>query len=387
MKKSRTIIFAFLFIGAFMISCGTREAPSPVATTSKEVSPAQEKPAREGWEGEWEKVIAEARKEGKVSAFVGAGGEIREAMIKGFRGKYGIDIDVSSIRSQEFAARIKAERKAGIYTFDVYQSGTGTALLDLKPDGILEPLEPALILPEVTNPKSWWKGELHFADKDRLALNFLGYPSTPIAINTDFVKLDEVRSYNDLLNSKWKEKMTLLDPTLPGAGGNLVGIVGDQLMGYEFLRKLAQQRPIVLRDARLQLDWLVSGKYPIAISPDTTPLIEFQKVGFTNIVAIVPAEGTYITAGFGAVALINKATHPNAAKVYINWLLSKEGQLVYTRVALVHSGRVDLPTDFLPSYRVRDPKAKYADQTREEYILKQPEYFKIAREIFGPLMR
>lgn len=381
-----TIIVGALLISIILIACAPKAAPPPSSGIEKEMPLTGEKPIRESWEQKWKDTLQAAKKEGKVVVFIGIGGELRAAVVKAFREKYGIEVDAISFRGDEFATRIKAERRAGLYSFDVYQSGITTAVLTLKPEGILDPLEPALILPEVTDPKAWWKGEIHFVDKERLALNFAAYPSAPIAINTDIVKTEEMRSYNDLLNPRWKGKISMNDPTLPGAGGNLVGVVGDHIMGYDFLRKLAQQEPLIMRDRRLQIDWLAAGKYPIAIGPDTMPLVDFQNLGFP-LKEITPLEGTHVTAGYGTLALINRAPHPNAARVYINWLLTREAQLLYSKIVQVQSGRVDIPTDFLPPSRIRDPKVKYVDQASEEYTRKHPEYFKIAREIFGHLIK
>ena len=65
----------------------------------------------------------------------------------------------------------------------------------------------------------------------------------------------------------------------------------------------------------------------------------------------------------------------------------REGQEIYSRATCVHSGRLDVPTDFLPPAMIRNPAMKYADISSEEYNLKMPEYLKIAQEIFGPLLK
>lgn len=378
-------IFALLTL-LLASSCTQKETPAPTSLTSKEASPAKAETAKEAWENKWDEVLKEAKKEGRVMVSMGIGGLVRDALVKGFKQKFGIEVETFSGRGDEFTARLFAERRAGLYNYDVYQSGPNTVLLTLKPGGALDPLEPALVLPEVLDPKVWWKGDILWLDKEHLALNFLAYPSIPVAINTSMVRPEEISSYNDLLDARWKEKIIMNDPTISGPGGHLVGAIGDRIMGYDFLRNLAQQKPFITRDRSLPMLWLATGKYPVAINPDAAGFMQFQQAG-APVVRITPKEGTHVTPGFGSLALINKAPHPNAAKLYINWLLSREGQEIYTRVAGVHSGRLDVSTDFLPPAMVRNPAMKYVDISTEEYNLKMPEYIKIAREIFGDLVK
>ena len=101
---------------------------------------------------------------------------------------------------------------------------------------------------------------------------------------------------------------------------------------------------------------------------------------------MIPKEGTYLSGSTGDVGIINRAPHPNAARLFANWLLTKEGQTLWSKAELVQSARLDVPTDFLPVEKIRDPKVKYLWADSEEFLLQQPEQGKIAREIFGRLV-
>jgi ABC-type Fe3+ transport system substrate-binding protein len=80
---------------------------------------------------------------------------------------------------------------------------------------------------------------------------------------------------------------------------------------------------------------------------------------------------------------MNRAPHPNAAVVFINWLLGKDGQLVWSKAVNAVSRRVDVPTDHLPSYSIPNPKTKYWDSDSEAASAQIPEEAKILKEIFG----
>jgi ABC-type Fe3+ transport system substrate-binding protein len=93
-------------------------------------------------------------------------------------------------------------------------------------------------------------------------------------------------------------------------------------------------------------------------------------------------EGSDVSPANGSVALFNRAPHPNAAKVYINWLLSKEGQTEFARAAGYVSARVDAPTDHAPSWRVPAPGAIKTYDLRA--VGMRDEVISLLEEIFGP---
>lgn len=374
----------WLMVLLVLVACVPQAAPAPVATPVA-VAPLSQAPAKEGWEVEWDKVMEAAKKEGSVVFSSTAGAEVRAPVASAFKGKYGLRVESVGARGGEISEKLKAERRAGLHLVDVYIGGPTTVLTDLKPAGVLDPLEPALILPEVKDPKVWWRGQLPWGDKDHYLISFTQYPSSTYAINTELVRAEELKSYRDLLNPKWKGKMVMNDPTLPGAGNTWFARVGYIIMSLDFLRELAKQEPVILRDQRLQVEWLAHGKYAIAIAPDTTPMAYFGKAG-APVSYVTPVEGLVLAAGHGNVSLVNRAPHPNAAKVFINWLLSREGQEVWSRATLNPSVRLDVSSEHVEPEKRREPGVKYYVQD-EEFYLANPEQVKVAKEIFGHLLK
>jgi iron(III) transport system substrate-binding protein len=93
--------------------------------------------------------------------------------------------------------------------------------------------------------------------------------------------------------------------------------------------------------------------------------------------------GGYVSAGFGSAMLVNKAPHPNAAKVFLNWLLAKEGQTAWSKAMGYVSRRLDVPTDHLPPYWVPKPGVKYWPGYYEEDATLSPEQEKVLKGLFG----
>lgn len=362
----------------------TPSQPAPGATAKL---PTQT-PAKPAWQEQWDKMVAAAKNEGKVVLYSNAGSDVRLALGNVVKEKYGLGLEWVVGNGTELAQKTNQERRAGLYLSDMWMLGADIQVTQLKPEGILDPLRPALLLPEVVDTKLWYSGKLPFADKeDRYVLSSLLYPNSPVIINTDMVKVEDVKSYRNLLEPKWKGKIAIHDPTLPGTGGKwgLVMLVGN-IVDVEYMRQLISQEPLVIRDQRQQVEWVARGKYPIAIGAKPDVVAEFQKSG-APIKWVTPVEGTDLTGGSGLISLINQAPHPNATRVFINWYLSKEGQTIYSKIKLAQSARIDVPVDHISPEMVRDPAAKYFSSDAEDFLLKGKDHYKLARELFGPLLK
>ena len=132
---------------------------------------------------------------------------------------------------------------------------------------------------------------------------------------------------------------------------------------------------------------LARGKYAVAIGVQPDIQAEFIKMG-ARIQTIIPEEGAWLGGGPGLIAVFNHAPHPNAAKFFVNWFLTKEGQTVYSRTARAESARLDVPNDHLNKGDLRDPNVRYFISEDESFLKKKREYEKKwAKEIFGPLTR
>jgi iron(III) transport system substrate-binding protein len=362
-----------------------------------ETALAQSEP---NWKEKWEKVLSQAKMEGKVVVLGSPGELIRDALTQGFRKAFpDIGIDYAAARGAELAAKLKAERDGGVYSTDVVVSGTTTALIYFKPMAALAPVKPALILPEVTDLKNWRNHALEFADKPgSYNLVFSDNVLPPVFYDPKQVKREEIAQLNDLLDVKWKGKIVINDP-LPSGPGNVIFRWIWRMLGPEkatdYYRRIRAQAAVVDRDQRRQIEWVAQGKYAILFAPSTAVGEQLIQRGLKfGLQSEFSDYGASITAGFGSLMLINKAPHPNAAAVYVNWLLSKDGQTAWSKAVNAVSHRLDIPTDHVAPYLVPKPGGKfwvsqykpgdrYWVSHHEDNVHRSAEEERILKELFG----
>lgn len=393
MKKVGLSVSVLLLV-FLVVSCAPQATPPPKTAPSAPAAATDEKaaakpaapavPAKAAWQEKWEKALSEAKKESRVMVVFAGGAEVRAALAAGMRNAYGLNVETVAGKGAETIPKILAERRAGLFFWDVWIGGCTSPLAGLKPVGAMDAVDQALILPDVTDPatikKVWWRGELWWVDPEHTLLAPTMYPYPPLAINTDLVKPQELQSFNDLLDPKWKGKLIWDDPTIPG--GTLAPYL-DITFGRDFLRKLAKNEPILMRDRRLELDWLAHGKALVLLQPHQETYYAFKKMG-TAVQVVIPKEGTWLSAGSTPIGTFSKRPHPNTTAVFVNWLLSKEGQTTYGRASGAQSLREDVPTDFLLPEQVRQAGFKYWEKEREEALSKTAAILDVAKEIFAP---
>lgn len=388
MKINWSIIAPVSLLIFLLLSCTSKSGPSAILPSESSADEQTGNPAKSGWQKDWDNTLIEAKKEGKVVVYGTAPGILRSDIGTAFRNKYGITVEDLAGRGAEVATKVLAERRAGLYIGDVYIGGSGTMVRQLKPAGVLDPLEPVLVLPEVLDPKVWLGEKLMWVDSPaKSILSFLAYPNHSFAVNTRLVRPDEIKSYRDFLNPKFKGKIVMNDPTTAGSGSMTFRVLGFNILDLDFFRELARQEPLIMKDQRLQVEWLAQGKYAIAYGPQTAIVADFQRAG-APLSYVTPAEGTYLSAGSGNVSLVNRAPHLKAARIFINWMLSREGVGLFSRAFGSHGARNDVSTEGIDSVMTRQPGVKYwIGAHTEEFQLKEPEMMVSAKEIFGPLLK
>jgi ABC-type Fe3+ transport system substrate-binding protein len=330
--------------------------------------------AQTNWQQEWERTKDAARKEGKLVVNVPPDSALRKTLQPLFKEHYGIELELVLGRGTVIARRIADEYKAGVHSIDLIFTTVDNLMDRLIPMNAVESYEPAWILPEVKDPKNWWGGHIWTDKGKRFAYAASAYMLDSIWYNADLVKPGEVRSYDDLLNPKWKGKIGLLEPRLGGAGIGIWGFLWS-VKGEEFLKKLVQQQ-LIVADDRIEADSLAHGKVAITMGPTYYRYEPFIKAGL-NLKPFAPLkEGTYVAVGVGAPAIIRNSPHPNAIKVFINWFMSKEGQETYGKIHGHASRRLDIDTKWMTAIGVRSAKDfltveefyKYENQSEDKVL-------------------
>jgi iron(III) transport system substrate-binding protein len=338
---------------------------------------------------EWEKTVEAAKKEGKLVAAIPASAELRKAISETFPKRFpGIELDLTNARGPSNASKIAAEHAAGVRYFDLLISGTSTPF-GLLNAGILEPAEPLLILPEVKDPKRWYGGHVWLDNAKRFIYAFQVYQSENIWHNTTLMKVEDARSYDDLLSPKFKGKIGILDPRSAGAG-TATWAFFLKIKGEEWLKKLAAQEMFLSRDQRQLADSLAKGKVAVTIGLTYYTFLPFLKAGLPVKPLPDMKEGTYTSCGSSAVSIVKNSPHPNATKVFVNWLLSKEGQELYGKAMGQATRRLDVDTKWMVEHGVRASKdflsveennrlENYGEETVGKYWARA---VKIAEEVF-----
>ncbi len=342
--------------------------------------------AQQSWEKEWKETLAAAKKEGKVVVATNPSTEMRLSIGSRFKARFGIPVEFIAGRTSQTAARLRTERRARVYTVDVAIGGAGTMSRTLYPEKMIDPLKPVLILPEVVDPSKWKTGGLWFIDPEkRFCLRLLYYVGSAIFVNTDYVKIEEFKSIKELLNPKWRGKISVRDPTAGGGGAGDAAVLYTQF-GEEFVKGVyIDQKPRISRDDRQLADWLARGSYPISIGADTGEVELLGKEGLpVATIYRLPDMKPVTKSSLGVLALMNRAPHPNAAKVFVNWIASKEGLEIFGRTAAYPTTRNDIDElSYAAPELIPIPGVEYFDTggwgftaTREKVRLRMKELLK-----------
>ena len=223
--RLRTGFVSMLAVGVLVLAAGAVAGAAHAAD------------AKPSWQAEWEKVLAAAKKEGQVSIYISG----YEEVLPEFQKEYP-EIKVIAVtgRGSQVAQRMIAERRGDKYLADVFNSGGVTTYGQLYAAKVLDPIKPALILPEITDVTKWYLGKHHYNDpENQYVFSYVGSATYgSVSYNTKLVDVKDFKSYWDLLNPKWKGKIISRDIRAPGPGsGNARLFYHLPDVGPSFIRK------------------------------------------------------------------------------------------------------------------------------------------------------
>jgi len=323
-----------------------------------------------GWQVDWEKIVAAAKKEGGIRLW-GDQEITHPDIVAAFTKEYPFIKPVTvSGRVGELMPRIIAERRADKYLADLYSGGLGgRSFFDFLKTGVLDPIKPLLVLPDVVDGSKWFNGEHYYADSEkRFVFMYEGsVAGVGLHYNTKLVDIKEFKSYWDLLNPKWRGKILLYERVGVGSP-SVVRFYYNSQLGPDFLRRLLTEMDLTVSQERRQSsDWLASGKFPICIDCGDTDRAKHQGLAVDEFPHANLKEASYeiSTSGNSGLALINNAPNSSAARLFINWFLSREGQTVWQTVMNTKvlepsdSMRVDIPKDKVSAPARREEGKKY----------------------------
>ncbi|MGZ8425390.1 MAG: ABC transporter substrate-binding protein [Candidatus Binatia bacterium] len=341
-------------------------------------------------QAEWDKILEAAKKEGKVVASIPPTPELRKLMEIAFSRRYGIATEFVPARGGAVVQRIVSEAKAGVQYFDLHIGGTESVITAMLPENILDTIDPYLNLPEVRDPKHWWGGHIYIDNAKRYIYNFVAYQTVSLWSDPNQYKPSEFKSFDDLLSPKLQGKIGISDPRTPGSGSSMWSYM-HYIKGEEYLRKLVGQKLFITRDLRLLAENLARGKIAVTSGIGYSEFQPFIKANLPVAPLPVPKEGLYISGGYGHLTILKNNPHPNATKVFVNWLLSRDGQEVFGRGMGVGSRRLEIDTKWLKDYGViaakdfltPDQFYKYENQSEEKINKVREPAAAFARKLLG----
>jgi iron(III) transport system substrate-binding protein len=303
-----------------------------------------------------------ARKEGKVVIYGTIVPQVMTLIEKGFEGKYGVKIEYWRADATKVIDRVLTEWRAGKPGFDLVIGARGALLLG-KEENIFAKFVP-------TNTVNF---PAKFKDADG---RLTAWRVTPVGVlyNTELVKaVDVPKSLDDLLDAKWHGKISMPDPSRHASTAqylwNQNQVKGEKWL--EFVRGLAKQKPLLLESYSTVPSVVVRGESQLGIT-------YVQYAGQTKgPIDFAPIDKVF--ADPSDVALSAKAANPNAAKVFIEYLCSSEGQ---KRVA--ETGEFVLHPGIYPSLKGADKvmaNMVFMDNPSGEQLAKLQSEF---RQIFLP---
>lgn len=367
----------------------TTPAPATAAPTTP--APATAKPATPvataSAQQQWDALVAAAQKEGTVSIYTLWRPETRDALTPAFKAKYGINLEFSPFsRGAELLAKVDAEQRAGLFLADIFGAGSNTMISLLKPAKVLGAIEPLMVLPEVTDGKNWSPGRLPFVDKDKTFVAMISSLQRNVVYNTDLVKKGEIADYPDLLKPQYKGKITMNDPTVTGPGGDfmihLAVNIYDLNRARDYLTALVgPQETVIERDNRIQVETVARGKYSLGLAPNPDNMSNFMSLG-APLDVVIFKQGVRVTSAAGAFAVPVKQAHPNAAKLFANWLLTKEGQTIFSKGFGNPSLRTDVSTEgFNPIFLAQPGEKVFPDS--EDFLMRTEEVLGMAKQVIA----
>jgi iron(III) transport system substrate-binding protein len=339
------------------------------------------------WKSDWERVVDAAKKEGRLNLYVGRYGQA--ALLEEFKKEYPeIKLVTVNGTGDQLATRIVAEVRAGKTIADLYSGGPNSNFNFLYRGKILDSIKSAFVLPEVLDESKWYGGRHMFTDgESQFIFVYVALPgSRGLSFNANLVRPKEFKSYWDLTNPKWKGKIVSQRPTETGLSAHLQFYYYHPELGPEFIRRSFGDMDVTFADRRTITDWLAVGKFAICHGCRQIEKAQSQGLPVDDFSTGGWKEGQPLSTGGGSISLIKGGLHPNAARVFINWFLSRKGQTAMQRSNDLYgelppnSRRMDIPKDMLPAENRLVEGRKYLDVGRPEFNDMTP-VLKLAKEI------
>ena len=384
-----------------LAACGADPTPTsaPTATPLPEAAPTLDAAAL--FQIEWDELIKAAQAEGEiVMTFGGSAGRNFRPIADFWGEKFGIRTVVATGSGGTHVERILAEQNAGQYLVDVHYGGNTATITRLAPSGGLNPVADLLIHPEVLDQSLWVGGKHSDSDPQQKFVFAFAASATPNPIaawyNTDLVTqedLDGLNSVFDYLDPKWAGKIVSHVPISGGGGTDTyyVACVHPDIGTGWVDRFISRELDVTFSDdERFTVDGLTMGKFHMAVGGGGSDFASLATLGapVKELLNEFKEGGTVTsTSSVDILSTPTNPPHPNAAKLWVNWWLSQEGQtLMHTMSEVLPDPtlRVDVTDWGIVAEAVRRQPGKeyYAFNTDPEFIVLREEALAYAADVY-----
>ena len=331
----------------------------------------------------WEELVAAAEKEGSVVVAVLSGEANRLGRTVGWKEDFP-NIKMEAISAGSMVARVVREKAANVSSIDVLFGGCIEVVGQLLQNGLLAPIEDAIVDKSILEDSNWRNGwKAGYCDlEQKWGYSYSRAAQSRAVINWDFVDRNELKSLDDLLKPQFADKIGWYDPRAPGVGYAFANMLLIN-KGEDFMRKLWSLDSMYSPNHRLVAEWVVRGRRPIGLGVGLDRLREFQNQGLCKNCESIPDQWFDMpTANAGSGNIVNLANvpHPNAAKLYINWFLQQKQQQNWADQTGNASRRLGVKN---PEDSELQPGLNYIDSSSEKYVASGKRALELANEVIS----
>jgi iron(III) transport system substrate-binding protein len=304
--------------------------------------------AQSAGDAQWAKLVAAANDEGKLVIIVAPNPLQRDFLLKQFKEDFPkIDLSITLISGSNFVPSVVTERAAGKYLWDVHLTGPNTGHLATKA-GLFDPLRPEFVTPDAKDEQAFggW-GEAFYDEERKYVLSLVNDVETP-TYNAKLIAPARAKAQGLklLLDPEFKGKSVWFDPHVEGPGAPYMALIYRKLGADALWRALVDQDPFFVRSQNEVAEALVRGKALIGLMGNARGILkQYSEAGMAFDMRPLGngPDAAYIGSGGSALAVFNQRPHPNAARVFVNWIMSKRIGFGLARAQGFDSRRSDVP--------------------------------------------
>ena len=335
---------------------------------------------------EWDALVAAAKKEGEVTMFQSGNPGRRQWLMARWKKDFpDIKIDPTMLVGGAMLTRLKVEREAGKYLWDLSIGGP-TAFYDELPSGLVDPLLPELVLPQVKDEAVWGGWNAAFYDKERKYILGPLKDFEPIWFNAKLVPPAEVKQkgLRILLEPAYKGKAIWTDPRDAGPGQLFAVFLNKALGDADYKRFIVEQKPLIFKAGDQATDAMVRERGVFFLGPVLSDRLRpYEQAGMKFDMRPLgndPESGFLGTDGV-SITVFSKRPHPNATRLFVNWILSKDVSRELAEIQKMNSRRADVAPVTTPE-TTAIPGREYIEPARQE----MQEFYKKAVALTQQLM-